>query len=135
MTGKPRKGKPRPKHGGPRPGVGRRPGAKSRKTIAREKALALAAKRLASGEAIPDAFKGDAHALLCAIYQDPLWPTELRIEAAKAALAFEKPKPAPEQPKPPGDTIPLVERLKYYERRDAIEESKGKVVVMRRPRK
>jgi hypothetical protein len=40
---------------------------------------------------IPDAFRGDAHALLVAIYRDPRHPLDLRLDAAKAAVRFEKP--------------------------------------------
>jgi hypothetical protein len=40
---------------------------------------------------IPGAFEGDAHALLVAVYTDPQQPIELRLDAAKAAIRFEKP--------------------------------------------
>jgi len=43
------------------------------------------------GAAIPGAFEGDAHALLMTIYKDPAQPMELRLDAAKAAIRFEKP--------------------------------------------
>ena len=39
-----------------------------------------------------DAFDGDAHALLVAIYKDPAQPIALRLDAAKAAISFEKPR-------------------------------------------
>jgi hypothetical protein len=39
-----------------------------------------------------DAFEGDAHALLAAVYKDPAQPMELRMEAAKAAIGYEKPR-------------------------------------------
>jgi hypothetical protein len=51
--------------------------------------MAAAAQAIAA--AIPGAFEGDAHALLMAIYKDPAQPTELRLDAAKAAIRFEKP--------------------------------------------
>src|SRR5579872_1534516 len=38
------------------------------------------------------AFKWDAHTWLCVIYKDPRQPIEVRLEAAKAALPYEKPK-------------------------------------------
>ena len=38
-----------------------------------------------------NAFEGDAHSLLIAIYKDESRPIELRLEAAKAAIRFEKP--------------------------------------------
>jgi type III secretory pathway component EscU len=41
---------------------------------------------------IPNAFKGDAHAFLCILYKDEDQPMPVRIDAAKAAIAYEKPK-------------------------------------------
>ena len=38
-----------------------------------------------------DAFEGDAHALLVAVYKDPRHEWELRVDAAKAAVRYEKP--------------------------------------------
>ena len=38
-----------------------------------------------------NAFDGDAHTFLIAIYKDESHPIELRLEAAKAAIRFEKP--------------------------------------------
>jgi len=43
-------------------------------------------------QALPDAFKGDSHALLMSVYKDPTQPLPLRIDAAKAAIGYEKPK-------------------------------------------
>jgi hypothetical protein len=40
----------------------------------------------------PDGFAGDARALLMSIYRDPRQPISLRIDAAKAALPFERPR-------------------------------------------
>jgi hypothetical protein len=34
----------------------------------------------------------DAHALLVSVYKDPSQPLDLRIDAAKAAIPFEKPR-------------------------------------------
>jgi uridylate kinase len=42
-------------------------------------------------QTIPNAFQGDAHALLVAVYRDPRFSWETRIDAAKAAIRFEKP--------------------------------------------
>jgi hypothetical protein len=39
-----------------------------------------------------DAFEGDAHALLMAVYMNPKIDLDMRIEAAKAALPYEKPR-------------------------------------------
>ena len=38
------------------------------------------------------AFKWDAHTWLCVLYKDPRQPVEIRMDAAKAALPYEKPK-------------------------------------------
>jgi hypothetical protein len=48
----------------------------------------------------PDAFDGDAHALMMAVYKDPSQPIALRLEAAKAALPYEKPRLASIENKP-----------------------------------
>jgi hypothetical protein len=39
-----------------------------------------------------EAFEGDAHALLMAVYKDARQPIELRVAAAKAAIGFERPR-------------------------------------------
>jgi hypothetical protein len=36
--------------------------------------------------------RGDAHALLIRVYKDPAQPLALRIDCAKAALPYEKPR-------------------------------------------
>lgn len=41
---------------------------------------------------VPGAFVGDAHAFLMAVYKDPENLLGVRIDAAKAAIAFEKPR-------------------------------------------
>lgn len=69
--------------------AGRPPGARNKRNRALDEAAALAAERLAA--AIPDAFTGDAHALLMAVYKDPALDLALRVDAAKAAIRFEKP--------------------------------------------
>lgn len=69
--------------------TGRQPGTKNKRTVEREEAARAAA---AAVEAvIPDAFDGDAHAFLIAVYKDPSQPMEMRLDAAKAAVRFEKP--------------------------------------------
>ena len=45
----------------------------------------------ALAKVIPDAFDGDAHALLMAIYKDPAQPMDMRIAAAGKAIRYEKP--------------------------------------------
>ncbi|MDG2570630.1 hypothetical protein P7L87_24020 [Vibrio parahaemolyticus] len=54
-----------------------------------EQATKQAAQALA--EAIPEAFEGDAHAFLMAVYKDPKHDISLRVDAAKAAVRYEKP--------------------------------------------
>ena len=68
---------------------GRPPGSPNRRTTAIKEAVARAADRLEAE--IPDAFVGDAHAFLVSIYKDPQQPIDLRMEAAKAAVRYEKP--------------------------------------------
>jgi len=79
---------------GSRPGErrgGRRRGIKNKLTLAREHALAEAAQKITSALGA-GAFDGDAHAFLMAVYKDAAQPIELRVVAAKAAIAFEKPR-------------------------------------------
>ena len=75
-------------HGGRRPGAGRPKGSVDRRTAAVAKAAEDAAAHL---NAAPSAFKGDEHALLMAVYKDTSLELPLRVDAAKAALRYEKP--------------------------------------------
>ena len=70
---------------------GRTKGTPNKRTAALEEAVQLEAQVLAEalGE---DCFPGDAHALLLAVYKDKRNPVELRVDAAKAALPYEKPR-------------------------------------------
>jgi hypothetical protein len=68
-----------------KPGPGRPPGSKNKRTLALEEATRKAA------ASIDGAFEGDAHAFLTAVYQDPAVPLEIRIMAAGRALRVEKP--------------------------------------------
>lgn len=69
---------------------GRPKGAKNFKTAEHEALLAKAEERLK--EVLPRyAFKGDAHMLLMSVYKDPNYPIDLRVDAAKAAIRYEKP--------------------------------------------
>jgi hypothetical protein len=43
-------------------------------------------------EALPEAFKGDAHAFLITVYKDPSNALKDRLTAATAAVGYEKPK-------------------------------------------
>jgi hypothetical protein len=77
---------------GSRPGErrgGRQKGTPNKCTVALEAALAEAADKI-TGALGADAFDGDAHALLMAVYKDAHQPIELRVAAAKAAIGFEK---------------------------------------------
>ena len=77
---------PKPKrHGNYKAGPGRPPGSKNKKTLALEEAARQAA------ASIDQAFEGDAHAFLTAVYRDPAVPLEIRIMAAGRALRVEKP--------------------------------------------
>jgi nicotinic acid phosphoribosyltransferase len=64
---------------------------KHKRTVALERAQAEAAVKI--GDALgAEAFGGDAHALLMAVYKDPSQSIELRVQAAKAAIGYEKPR-------------------------------------------
>ena len=41
---------------------------------------------------VPDAFHGNAHAVLMSIYKDPRYSVQVRMDAAKAAISFETPR-------------------------------------------
>ena len=69
---------------------GRQKGSRNKRTQEREEATAQAVALI--GEAIPDAFAGDAHAFLVAVYKNPRIDHHTRQGAAKAALPYEKPR-------------------------------------------
>jgi hypothetical protein len=69
---------------------GRPTGAKSKRTKATLAKIDEAAEKLA--KAIPGAFTGNAHAFLMAVYKDPANELNIRLDAAKAAVAFEIPR-------------------------------------------
>jgi hypothetical protein len=115
--------------GGRRPGAGRKKGSTNKAKLEREQAMQQAAAII--GEALPDAFAGDAHMLLQAVYKDQSHPVHLRVDAAKAAIKFEKPALAavadlrpPEVPQPiapetgEDHLAPLLQH--YFGRRPAI---------------
>lgn len=70
-------------------GRGRPLGAKNKRTEERKQQLAVMAEQLQ--EALPNCFEGDAHALLMATYKDRSLDLAQRIDAAKAAIRYEKP--------------------------------------------
>ena len=69
---------------------GRPKGSKNTHTVTRERRIARKAKIIESE--LPDAFLGDSHALLMLVYKDKTHPLDVRLEAAKAAIAYEKPR-------------------------------------------
>ena len=68
---------------------GRVKGSRNKAVIAREAAMAEAAKLLSASDG--DQFDGNAHKLLEAIYKNAAFPISLRNDAAKAALRVEAP--------------------------------------------
>lgn len=76
------------KTGNPR---GRPKGASNKVTIARRAEIAKVAQQIE--ESLPDgAFTGDAHALLMTVYKNVAYPIDVRLDAAKAAVSYEKPR-------------------------------------------
>src|SRR5256885_7285693 len=111
---------------------GHKAGTPNRRGEKRKAAIKAVAERLAA--AIPEAFDGDAHAYLMAIYKDPSHETAVRIDAARAALPFEKPRLSPVEPQRAADDhVPLAERLKAYAREEAFKASARKVVEFTKP--
>jgi len=70
---------------------GRSKGRPNNRTLERQEAAAETVALI--GEVVPDAFAGDAHAFLVAVYKDPRVEPLARKDAAKAALPYEKPRP------------------------------------------
>jgi hypothetical protein len=72
---------------------GRPPGAKNRRTVERAEAVEAAASTIETllAGANLEPFEGDAHALLMMVYKNPAHEIETRIDAAKAAIRYEKP--------------------------------------------
>ena len=69
---------------------GRPRGAKSKRTVERQQRLEETAEALEA--LLPKSFKGDSHALLMAVYKDETLPLDTRLDAAKAAIGYEKPR-------------------------------------------
>jgi hypothetical protein len=42
--------------------------------------------------ALPDAFEGDSYAFLATVYKDKTQPLHVRMDAAKTAIAYERPR-------------------------------------------
>ena len=73
------------------------------------------------GNAVGGAFEGDALAYLTSIYKDPAKPENVRMDAAKAAIRYERVALAPVEQAPETDFVPLAERLTRYVGTDAWE--------------
>jgi hypothetical protein len=111
---------------------GRPKGAKNKRTAEREAATKEMAAQIEN--VVGGAFEGDALAYLMSVYKDPLKPENVRIDAAKAAIRYERPALAPvEQGGPERDSIPLADRIEFYEREEQIEASESKVVELKKP--
>lgn len=76
--------------GGKRDGAGRKLGIRNKRTERTEQAKKKAAELIK--DALPEAFEGGAHDYLMAVYKNPLENQHSRIDAAKAALPYEKPR-------------------------------------------
>jgi len=68
---------------------GRQKGSRNRAMLTIERAAAVTAAMVRGG--LVDVFSGDAHALLMLVYKDQTQEMPLRIDAAKAAIRYEKP--------------------------------------------
>ena len=116
---------------------GRPKGAKNTRTKKREQDARRAAAAIEA--VIPEAFAGDAHAYLMAIYKDPTKEDAVRMDAAKAAIRYEKPTLSPVEQrssKPGDDALTMSERLQaltYLDEQDAIAASERKVVELKMP--
>jgi hypothetical protein len=69
---------------------GRKRGSKNKRTEKLNQAVEEVAAVVAKALGL-EAFEGDAHAFLMLIYKNEKAPLDLRLEAAKAAIRFEKP--------------------------------------------
>jgi hypothetical protein len=91
MAGRPTTHSPHP--AGAHKGRGRIKGGKNKLTLLREEKLEQARERLDSviNDEGLSPFIGDAHAFLVYCYKNPKFDLKERIDAAKAAIRFEKP--------------------------------------------
>src|SRR5437016_5902193 len=88
---------------------GRPKGAKNKRTAEREAATKEMAAQIE--QAVGSAFEGDALAYLMSVYKDPLKPENLRIDAPKPAIRYERPALAPVEPHPEANGCIREERL------------------------
>src|SRR5271156_2737424 len=80
--------------GGARPGAGRRKGAKTTKPR-RAAASTSRAVNVLTRRGIKDIFPGDAHAFLVSVYKNGELDLAPRVDAAKAAVPYERPRLPP----------------------------------------
>lgn len=71
---------------------GRKKGTKNKKTVALEVAAQKVIDKLGNVIGEGNIFQGDAHAYLMTVYKDPNQPENFRLDAAKAAIRFERPQ-------------------------------------------
>lgn len=69
---------------------GRPKGSTSKVTLARQARMQEVADKVI--KSINGAFEGDSHQFLMTIYKNPEFPLPLRLDAAKAAISYEKPR-------------------------------------------
>jgi hypothetical protein len=67
-------------------------------------------------------------AYLISIYKDPAKPENLRIDAAKVAIRYERPALSPVEQARESDVVPLRERLKFYARKELAEADAAKLI-------
>ena len=65
---------------------GRKAGTPNKKTAALKQAVVEAV------GALPDAFEGDSYAFLATVYKNQALPLGVRLDAAKTAIAYERPR-------------------------------------------
>lgn len=78
-------------HGGKRTGAGRPKGSRSRRRLEMEK-KARAVEDVMREALGREPFEGDSHALLMSCYKNTALPLPIRLEAAKAAIPYERPR-------------------------------------------
>jgi hypothetical protein len=83
---------------------GRKPGSKNKRTLAMQAQAQETAEKIKEALGTDAAFAGDAHALLMAVYKNEQMPMEMRLDAAKSAVRYEKPALSSVDQK--GDTAP-----------------------------
>jgi hypothetical protein len=115
---------------------GRKAGTPNKRTVALRTATATAAEQISAALG-SEVFHGDAHALLMTVYKDLKQPIGLRMEAAKAALPYEKPRLASIENKIVDEFDNMTdEQVEAWldERAEARVERRQRTHTLRRPR-